>query len=123
MSWSEYNSWGQRELIERIHKLEKDETHNGWANYATWRVNLEIVDSIQWVKEDFVSDEIELTLSDLAGHIQNACEQVVSNHGELETTDGAQLALDYAMAFMSDVDWYEIAKSMAETYPDWDVKL
>ena len=24
------------------------ERHNGWTNYATWRVNLEIIDGYDW---------------------------------------------------------------------------
>ena len=26
--------------------------YNGWANYPTWRVNLEILGDIQWVEEE-----------------------------------------------------------------------
>ena len=25
-----------------------DKKHNGWTNYATWRVNLEIIDGYDW---------------------------------------------------------------------------
>jgi glycine betaine/choline ABC-type transport system substrate-binding protein len=89
------------------------EKHNGWTNYATWRVNLEIIDGINFVKEDFVTDENTLTLSDLAEHLKSIAEDVVT---EQDTLQG--LAVDYALAFMSDVNWYEIAEALSESNPD-----
>lgn len=95
----------------------KETTYNGWTNYATWRVNLEIIDGTQWVKEDFVSDETELTVYDLSEHLKNVAEQAIT---ENDTKEG--LAVDYAMAFISEVNWYEIAQHVAENYPEWNVR-
>ncbi len=89
------------------------ETYNGWTNYATWRVNLEIVDGIAFVKEDISGSEDKLTISDVADFLQNVVEDAITQNGEL--TEG--LALDYARAFCSDANYYEIAKSVVEQHP------
>jgi len=65
-------------------------TYNGWTNYATWRVNLEMFDGseCQWTAEsarDFVEEII------------------------IDTTDEG-VGRDYALAFLEDVNWQEIAE-------------
>jgi hypothetical protein len=72
-------------------------SYNGWTNYATWRVNLEMFDGMR--REDICeSDELVA--------IAHACKELAEGAIE-ETSDG--LARDYALAFMSDVNWREIA--------------
>jgi hypothetical protein len=81
-----------------------DTKYNGWTNYATWRINLEIVD-------DYVSSVLgEMTFSDVGGladHLKDYVDEVLTGFGQNE--EG--LAVDYARAFVSDVNWYEIAES------------
>jgi len=80
--------------------------YNGWTNYATWRVNLEMFDGID-VRETFSIDA-----DDDASELANALEQYAD---ELLTMNGNEgLALDYARAFMADVNWYEIAEHMID---------
>jgi hypothetical protein len=74
------------------------EKHNGWTNYATWRVNLEIVDDIDW-------DECENVDAD---YIEELVEDIVFSQNE------ENLMSDYARAFLSDVNYYEIAESVNE---------
>tara|TARA_R110002020_G_scaffold134017_6_gene299046 strand:+ start:2133 stop:2384 length:252 start_codon:yes stop_codon:yes gene_type:complete len=71
---------------------DEDNTHNGWANYATWRINLEIFDGMD-------ADSFENMNADA---VQAYAEEKVF----MDVPDG--LAKDYARAFMSDVDWREI---------------
>ena len=66
-----------------------NQTYNGWTNYATWRVNLEMFDGSEgtWTADsarDFVEDVI------------------------IDSTPEG-IARDYALAFISDVNWHEIA--------------
>ena len=82
-------------------------SYNGWTNYATWRINLEIFDGIDpremgWLK---------LNLYDLADTLQEYAAEVV-------TMGASGLALDYAIAFMADVNFREIANSIVEGYED-----
>lgn len=68
----------------------KNEKYNGWSNYETWRVNLEIFDG-----GDF----------NMAGfEMREFVEELIENG----STEG--LARDYAMAFISNVDWMEISE-------------
>ena len=81
-------------------------TYNGWTNYATWRVNLEIFDGTDL--EDMSWDGMEE--SELAEALEEYANEIVF----MDCKDG--LAQDYARAFMSDVNWYEIAKHLLEDY-------
>lgn len=88
------------------------EQYNGWANYATWRVNLEIFDGI----DPFEMGWHKLDLYDLADALQEYAADVV-------TVGASGLALSYAIAFMADVEWYEIGDAMRDAYRDaYDVE-
>ena len=83
-----------------------DKTHNGWTNYATWRVNLEIFDGI-----DPREYWIDLTdVYELSENLKAYAEEMIDQSG------AHGIAVDYALAFLSDVDWYSIAKHMSEDY-------
>lgn len=66
-----------------------NEKYNGWTNYATWRVNLELFDGSEgtWCAES----------------AREFAEELIYD----STPDG--IARDYALAFLSDVNWHEIA--------------
>ena len=74
--------------------------YNGWTNYATWRVNLEIIDGI------------EIDTITCAEYIKEYVEDVV--FGQYELGSGSRLVEDYARAFVSEVNFYEIAQSINE---------
>lgn len=86
-----------------------DTKYNGWTNYATWRVNLEMFDGFDPVEAWGLELET-LTESELAALLKEDAEEVVSE----TATEG--LALNYAMAFMANVNWHEIAGHMLEDY-------
>jgi hypothetical protein len=81
-----------------------DKTYNGWANYATWRVNLEIFDGMS--ARDVTGRSLP-TVSDLRAALQEHAEMLICDY-KSETS----LAQDYALAFLADVEWYEIANHM-----------
>ena len=72
------------------------EKYNGWTNYATWRVNLEMFDGFEpdgvMEADDYKFMAIEY----------------------LEAGGTAGLAFDYALAFIDDVNWHEIAENHKE---------
>jgi hypothetical protein len=71
------------------------QTYNGWTNYATWRVNLEMFDG----SDCFWS----------ADSAREFVEEIICE----STPEG--VARDYALAFLADVNWYEIAEHYTET--------
>ncbi len=82
-------------------------TYNGWSNYATWRINLEICDDL------CASMNGEQTFPDvytLAEYLQEEAEFAVLGDEEPQIP----LMRDYAAAFLSNVNWYEIAQSNAD---------
>jgi hypothetical protein len=81
-----------------------DKTYNGWTNYATWRVNLEVFDDFRVMDEELMDDVYEL-----GQYLRETAEVYIEDSS---TEDG--LARDYALAFLSDVNWYELAKHMID---------
>lgn len=74
--------------------------YNGWTNYATWRVHLEILGDIQFdehVSADYLKEIVE--------------DCVFSNY---EIYSGSHLVEDYARSFISNVNYDEIAKYINE---------
>jgi len=74
--------------------------YNEWTNYATWRVNLEILGDIEF--DEQVS----------ADYLKEIVEDVVFSQYELG--NGSHLVEDYARAFISQVNFYEIAEHINE---------
>jgi len=78
--------------------------YNGWTNYATWRVNLEMFDGT--TASDVTGRAVPAT-SELQDTLRELAEEMIES-----TTEG--LARGYALAFLSDVNWWEIADHMIE---------
>ena len=87
-----------------------DTTYNGWTNYATWRVNLEIFDGLEQ------SELFDLTLP--VEQLRHVLQDYVEGHIYESGGGNGNIAVDYALAFLSDVNWYEIAKHMIEDYKE-----
>jgi hypothetical protein len=84
-----------------------DSRHNGWTNYATWRVNLEMFDGFD-AREYFTDANDEFDASELADNLKAYADDMLTINGE------KGLAVDYARAFMADVNWYEIAEHLLD---------
>jgi len=87
-----------------------DKTYNGWTNYATWRVNLEIFDGNE------LDELFDLTLP--VEQLRHVLQDYVEGHIYESGGGNGNIAVDYAIAFISDVNWYEIAKHMIEDYKE-----
>ena len=83
--------------------------YNGWSNYATWRINLELLDGLE------IDYSMPADLYEFAEYLKDYCEEI------LFSSYPQGLAMDYALAFMSDVDWRQIAlnKQADLTPSDW----
>ena len=84
-------------------------TYNGWTNYETWRVNLEMLDGMSC--EDFGlridEDDIDSSSRELASGLESYCVELVE-------MDGKGFALDLALSFLNKVNFEEIARHMVE---------
>lgn len=88
-----------------------DNTYNGWTNYATWRVNLECFDDA-FDPLDYWDDLDSIDAHDLAKRLEQNIEDLLF----WEQADGFVNSTkdSYARAFLSDVNYYEIASHMLE---------
>ena len=84
-----------------------DKTYHGWTNYATWRVNLEVFDSMD-------ADSFNLSQQDY--ELADDLKEYVESYIDESTPDG--LAKAYALAFLDDVNWREIAEHMIQLCED-----
>jgi len=84
-----------------------DNTYNGWTNYATWRVNLEVFDGMEGEGFDLDQESYDLG-QDLKSYVEDYIDQ----------SSEPGLARDYALAFLQEVNWQEIAKHMIEDYAE-----
>ena len=89
-----------------------DTTYNGWSNYATWRINLEIFDGV--TLEDM--NTVEVDPYELKNYLQEYAEEIVFLDSHIGGKTPSSLMEDYARAFLSDVNWYEIAQHMVNDY-------
>ena len=74
--------------------------YNGWSNYATWRINLEILSDIEF--DEHIS----------ADYLKEIVEDCVFSNYEMQ--NGSHLVEDYARSFISNVNYYEIAQHINE---------
>jgi hypothetical protein len=89
--------------------MQTDNRYNGWTNYATWRVNLEIFDGIDL---EYFTDEIGTgDVYALSKRLEEFADNVISADGTVEG-----VAVDYARAFLADVNFYEIAKHLVDAH-------
>jgi len=84
--------------------------YNGWTNYATWRVNLEIFDGMD--PRDYWQGAHQ-DAYDLGKSLKELAEELLAT----DANEGS-LAFSYAMAFLSDVNWTEIARHMIEEHSE-----
>jgi hypothetical protein len=80
-----------------------DTTYNGWTNYATWRVRIEMFDSADYASKN------DLDAYDLGQIMREEALEIIDEQGH-------GFAYDYARAFLNDVNWREIAERQIQDY-------
>ena len=83
----------------------KNTEYNGWTNYATWRINLEMFDNAL----DQFGDIMHQELYDIKTVLKLYAEEIIE-----QTSEG--LAQDYALAFLQNVNWYEIVRHLQDEW-------
>tara|TARA_Y100001938_G_scaffold145574_1_gene222539 strand:+ start:76 stop:384 length:309 start_codon:yes stop_codon:yes gene_type:complete len=97
--------------------MEKNNKHNGYTNYATWRVYLEFFsdneqmycECLEDLKEERVDFEREAK-----NRICTRLETDIENY--IISNSNQNLVQDYAFAFLQDVNYYEIAEHIYDNY-------
>jgi len=79
------------------------EKYNGYTNYATWRVNLEIVEQI----------DIEFAVEENLRFDKDMVKEWVE-YAVFGDEDPGNLMSNYADAFLSEVNYYELASNLNE---------
>jgi hypothetical protein len=91
--------------------------YNGWTNYATWRINLEIFD--QWELGDFWGyediDPKDVDVQALGEDMKDYVQQLID-----EQSPSDSITNSYANAFINEVNWQEIAKHMVDAYINYE---
>jgi hypothetical protein len=85
-----------------------NENYNGWTNYETWRVNLEIFDGLD--PRDLMIDTKDAY--ELGQYFKEYLEDMYFS----DAPSGR--VTDWASAFVSNVNWYEIARHKIAEYSD-----
>ena len=69
--------------------------YNGWTNYETWKINLEFFDGWDMEGEKATYDWAKDLVEDF-----------------IEDSEGNETVKDWALSFVSEVNWTEIADSL-----------
>lgn len=91
--------------------MTQDNKYNGWTNYATWRVALEIFDPFDM--SDYYQTYM-LKTYEFGQFLKEYADDILSE--DQKGLDNECLALSYARAFMDEVNWYEIADHIIQDY-------
>ena len=91
-----------------------DTTYNGWSNYATWRINLEIFDGFN--PSDYYSAFDPSDAYALGQSLKDYAEEIIFQGVGYDERRPSNLMEDYARSFLQDVNYQEIAEHMIEDY-------
>ena len=90
-------------------------TYNGWANYETWRVNLELFDGFdlsEYLEDYDLSEDRNEATRELAASMENMADELIAS--EIPSQKG--VAYELAQSFLSKVDFLEIAEHIIADY-------
>ena len=85
-----------------------DKTYNGWTNYETWRVNLEVFDGL--TLEDL--NTVEVDPHEVGEYLKEYADELIFVGFGYDERRPSSLMEDYARAFLSEVNYEEIAAHM-----------
>jgi hypothetical protein len=89
--------------------------YNGWTNYETWRVNLEIFDGMTCEDIPVLSRYEEASTGEVATYLEEYAEEIIF---DCEGVNRDSLVADYAQVFLNSVNWHEIAEHFVSEWND-----
>ena len=90
-----------------------DKGYNGWANYETWRVNLELIDG--YPAEDVLSDMRDVSRDEMVKDLADILEEYAV-YSVIEWPEEGTFARSIVDDFLCKVDWEEIAEHYVDDY-------
>jgi hypothetical protein len=88
-------------------QAERNTKYNGWTNYPTWRVNLELIDGGDYYEEmayEYIRGNGEnIEAYDFGKLIEESIDSQVAEYPD-------SFVKDYCDSWLSEVNWYEIAE-------------
>ena len=90
--------------------------YNGWTNYATWRVNLEIFDGMDLDLDNYFVEDEEPDSYALAKTLEQIVEETLFEG--YDERRPANLVENYARAFLQDVDYRDIAQHLLRDHAE-----
>lgn len=80
--------------------------YNGWANYPTWRVNLEFFDGLDWddTFQHVVDDDKEDAIDEIKDTLESMMDEYIASEMQNKWIMG------WVDAWLAQVNYYEIAK-------------
>jgi hypothetical protein len=92
----------------------EDNKYNGWANKATWLVNLWLGETFDSLVEDIEADSREEWVSFASTTIETWTEEFI--HENLAIDNGGGLITDLLNLATYGIDWDEIADTLADDH-------
>ena len=93
--------------------MSEDNTYNGWTNFQTWKINLEVLDDYTSYIID--SERIKETLEKETYIFSEELEDYVLDIIRFEECEKEyQLISNYSYLFIKEVNFYEIAKHIKD---------
>lgn len=114
-------SWSIAPLAKHIAKHFNDKAAcNGWSNYATWRVMLELMSEyidfeIERIREGD-TELLDMSDSALADYLKDYAEEQVDDQMAASGDTLTAVVQGWANAFLEDANWLEIAQNAKETW-------
>lgn len=82
------------------------EKYNGWTNYPTWRIMLEVFYDIDFSEFGFDKNNVDIDVYEFSKTLKTMVEDFLVSDNKLAT--------DYALAFAEMANYYEIAKHIID---------
>jgi hypothetical protein len=87
--------------------MKNDTTYNGWTNYATWRINLEVFDCDEFLQD--LSKDCK-TVAEFADALKQYVQDFLWENSNVPNS----IILGWADGFVSQCNFYEIAQHYTE---------
>jgi len=87
-----------------------DQKYNGWTNYETWRIGLEIFDGYEMNCIDSADSQEEALEMVEPENLKDYAQDILISDGKNEHS----LTISYALSFIADANYHEISEHLKD---------